>query len=445
VRSIDELASRRRLSPAKSEGVSTFYDFLREPASVRTCNGTACWAAGARPTSAAAHCLGRCYEAPARSDQTSAKIPRLSLSNAPIVLDGVLNGRDLKTLYACPDPETIVRIVEASGLRGRGGAAFPTGRKWRVAAQTPAPHKYVVANGDEGDPGSYIDRLLIEEDPHGVLAGLNACAIAIGAQKGILFVRGEYRSSVPALERAIAEAERQHLLHAGLSIEVHVGAGSYVCGEESALLRAIQGLRAEAQPKPPYPAECGLYGCPTVVQNIETLAVIPWVLQNNRRPGTKAFCLSGAVNRPAVIEADQGIGLADLLTRGGGGAPAGTTWKMALVGGPMGRVVPASAFASVRLSHADLPGMGHGGIVVLDERISAGALAHHLYAFARDESCGNCAPCRVGTAMLAGMKDRARLERLLTTLEMGSLCGFGSGVPRPIRDLLAHFPEEMPC
>lgn len=394
------------------------------------------------------YCLGRCYQAPYSSTELSTPIPMRSIAKEPVVLDRILSRspdyqRTLERLYAVPDGQTILSVLDASGLRGRGGAAYPTGAKWRVAAETSAPTKYVVANGDEGDPGSYVDRLLLEEDPHGVVAGMNACAQVIGATEGIIFVRGEYQSSIASIETAIAEANEAGVLREGFVVRVCMGAGSYVCGEETALLRGIEGLRAEAQPKPPYPAERGLFGAPTVVQNVETLAVIPWVLKTGRRPKTKAFCLSGAVRTPGVVEAVQGITLRTLLEDGGDGPAAGATFKMALVGGPMGRVVPESEF-EVELSYSSLVGMGHGGIVVFDQSVSAGALAQHLYEFAASESCGNCTPCRVGTKRLAQARGRDALERLLTTLEMGSLCGFGLAVPRPIRDLLRHFPEEMP-
>ncbi len=254
-------------------------------------------------------------------------------------------------------------------------------------------------------------------------------------------MRGEYPYAAERVDAAISHARARGLLLPGLSLEIHVGAGSYVCGEETALIASIEGLRAESRPKPPYPAERGLHGCPTVVQNVETLAVVPAVLAG-ARPATKAFSVSGAVVSPGAVEAPLGTPLRTLLEEGAGGAPPGRRWKMALVGGPMGRVVPAHGF-DVPLSFDALPGLGHGGIVVLDETVSAAALAAHLHDFAASESCGACTPCRIGTRLLARMDERPALERLLDTLELGSLCGFGQGVPRPLRDLLAHFPDEL--
>lgn len=445
--SLEEAAHRHGMPRAATRGVQTFYDFLREPTAERVCTGTACWAArGGASTEGVAEvrCLGRCYEAPTRLQQGHFPIPRRALVDEPAIFRHLLGGPPprLEALYALPgSADDILELLDASGLRGRGGAAYPTGAKWRAARTAGGEPKYVVANGDEGDPGSFVDRLLLEDDPHAVLAGMNACAKAVGATHGVVYIRAEYPRAAEVVRAAIGEAERAGVLVPGFHLTVHVGAGSYVCGEETALLRAIEGLRAEASPKPPYPAERGLFGKPTVVQNVETLAVVPWLLATRKKPSTKAFSLSGAVRRPGAVEAELGISLRRLLEEAGGPSE-GARWKMALVGGPMGCVVPASRFDAA-LSYDAMPGMGHGGVVVLDERVSARALAEHLFAFAAAESCGNCTPCRVGTAQLTRAADRPALARLLDTLEMGSLCGFGQSVPRPIRDLLEHFPDEM--
>ncbi|HEX9104664.1 MAG TPA: NADH-ubiquinone oxidoreductase-F iron-sulfur binding region domain-containing protein, partial [Polyangia bacterium] len=425
---------------------------LHAPAGPMVCDGTSCHFAGAALPDGVApvRCLGRCYEPPATSATRPGPIPRRALVEEPVVLrhlvdgDGAADARDDYADYALPDGDTILDAVIASGLRGRGGAAFPTGAKWKVARQTPAPDRFVVANGDEGDPGAYVDRLLLEEDPHAVLAGMVACARAIGARRGVVFIRGEYPLAQARMAEAIADA-RARGLHGSLEVRVVGGHGSYVAGEETALLRAIEGLRAEPSPKPPFPAERGLEGLPTVVQNIETLAAVPWVVRRRRRGDTKAVCLAGAIARPGVVEVRLGTPLGELLARGGGGPAPGRRWKLALVGGPMGRVVPASRF-DTPLSYEALPGMGHAGIVVLDDSVRASALAQHLYDFAAAESCGACTPCRVGSAELSRCRDRASLERLLETMELGSLCGFGQGVPRPLRDLLDCCADELwPC
>lgn len=462
-RAPEEVAQRRGLPLARVLGLRSFYDLLPSAAAPdhrHVCVGTSCWAARyltgtatPLPRSAEVRCLGRCYEAPVdtlgSSDPADPGIDRgrhpiavRSLTDPPIVFRHLFGDvPTLDSLYAPVDPIDALVRLEASGLRGRGGAAFPTAAKWRIARAAQGARKVVIANGDEGDPGSFVDRLLLEQTPHVVLAGMNLCAQVIGATDGIVFIRGEYPEAARKVRRAIAEAAPR--LTPGFTIEVRVGAGSYVCGEETALIKAIEGLRAESQPKPPYPAISGLFGRPTVVQNVETLSLVPWVVATGLRPQSKALSISGAVVRPAAVEAPFDMSLTTVLEDAG--RPLGSHWKMALVGGPMGRLVPAADF-DVLLGYDTLPGMGHGGIVVFDERMSARALVGHLYDFAAAESCGGCAPCRIGTRQLAeggARMSRDALERLLTTLELGSLCGFGQGVPRPIRDLLHAFPDEL--
>jgi NADH-quinone oxidoreductase subunit F len=472
-----EVAARRGLPRASVRGIRSFYDQLQRI--TRVCDGTACHFHGGEllrerleglgPVGEV-RCLGHCYATPAfRSGDKVyacppriavgdwldewgegpspmadiAPIPRLSLAPEPVVLRHLLaESFDPFADYELPDGETILAAVEFAKVNGRGGAAFPTALKWRTARDVPGDVKYVVANGDEGDPGSYVDRLLLEEDPHTVLAGMLACARATGATDGIVYIRAEYPHAQRVMRAAIQAARERGVFGPRFRVEVVSGAGSYVCGEENALLRSIEGRRGEPAPKPPYPTESGLFGKPTVVQNVETLALVPWAVRTGRHADTKAVCLGGAVRRPGVVEVTLGTPLREVLMRGGGGPSEGRRWRMALVGGPMGRVLPERSF-DTPLSYEALPGMGHGGIVVLDETVSPRALAAHLFAFARSESCGNCTPCRVGTARLAQVRDRATLERLLATLEMGSLCGFGSTVPKPARDLLAHFGEEI--
>jgi len=476
--SVEQVAGATGLPRAVVAGVRSCYDLL-EPGP-KVCDGTACHFAGAgalaaelglRDPASGVRCLGHCYAAPAflsggrvfarpaaqsleswvsgwgegsEPHEDLAPLPRESLADPPIVLRNLLPGVRRTRLgeYALPDGPDILAAIADAGLRGRGGAAFPTAAKWEAARDTEGPERFVVANGDEGDPGSYVDRLLLEEDPHAVLAGMLACARVIGAARGFVYVRGEYPRAQAAVREAIHEARAAGRLGVHFDIEVVSGAGAYVCGEETALLRSFEGLRGESQPKPPYPTQRGLFGQPTVVQNVETLAVVPWIARTRRRGGTKAVSLSGAIARPGVVEIPLGTPLRQVLTEAGGGPPAGRRWEMALVGGPMGRVLPEARFDTA-LSYDTLPGLGHAGIVLLDETVTPRALAEHLFAFAAAESCGACTPCRVGTARLRAMPDRPRLERLLETLEMGSLCGFGQGVPRPIRDLLEHFGDRV--
>jgi NADH:ubiquinone oxidoreductase subunit F (NADH-binding) len=473
-----EVVARRGLPLATVAGIRTFYDQWDDAA--RVCDGTACHFEGAaalaeRLESNGAvrrvRCLGHCHSAPAflSGENVFARppaeslddwlaswgegaaplpdlepIPRTSLAETPVVLRHLVAGADAAGIheYDLPDGETILSALEASRLRGRGGAAYPTAAKWRAARDAPGSERFVVANGDEGDPGSFVDRLLLESDPHAVLAGMLACARAIGARRGIVYVRAEYPRAQARVREAIAEARAAGVLGTAFDVELACGAGSYVCGEETALLRSIEGLRGEPRPKPPYPTESGLFGKPTVVQNVETLTVVPWAVRNARPTGTKAVSLSGAVARPGVVEVPLGMPLRRVLDQAGGGPRAGTRWRMALIGGPMGRVLPERLFDRA-ISYEALPGLGHAGIVVLDELVTPRALAEHLFAFARAESCGACTPCRVGTARLERMSDARSLRRLLDTLEAGSLCGFGQGVPRPLHDLLEHFGDEV--
>lgn len=427
---IPEAAAQSGLPEARVRGIAGFYDQLHP--TVSFCTGTACtFARGHTPKGNEIRCIGACYAAPTTTDRRPPPIPRRSLVANPVVLRYVL-GQPRPDPGELPEPDVI--FARVGGLRGRGGAAFPTATKWKSARDTAAPRRFIVANGDEGDPGSYVDRLLLEEDAKGVLVGMALCARAINATEGLVYIRAEYPEAQARMERAITEAT-------WLPIPVRVvrGAGSYVCGEETALLRSIEGLRGEPWPKPPYPAQEGLWGMPTVVQNVETLVVVADHVLGGGGVMTKAFSISGAVREPGIVEAPLGIPLRELLGRGAGG---GDQWKMAVVGGPMGRIVPESEF-DVPLGYDTLPGLGHGGIVVLDERVSPAAVARHLYKFAREESCGNCTPCRVGCAQLASMRDRESLLRLLKTMEMGSLCGFGQGVSRPLHDLLRVWGDEV--
>jgi NADH:ubiquinone oxidoreductase subunit F (NADH-binding) len=470
----EDVASRRGLPLATVAGIRSYYQIL--DTAPRVCDGTACHFQGgdalarrlARGVAiGAVRCLGHCYAAPSFQSGTSVfarpsaetvdswledwgdaapapdlvAIPRRSLAESPVVLRHLVGREAAPDLdeYRLPDGETILRALEAAHLKGRGGATYPTAAKWRAARATPADVRYVVANGDEGDPGSFVDRLLLEEDPHAVLAGMLACARAIGAAHGLVYVRAEYPRAQVCVRAAIREARAAGHLGRGFDVDVVGGAGAYVCGEETALLRSIEGLRGEPRPKPPFPTESGLFGKPTVVQNVETLAIVPWAVRAAR---PKAVSLSGAVARPGVVETPLGMPLRRVLEQAGGGPADGARWRMALIGGPMGRVLPERLF-DTPLSYEALPGLGHAGVVVLDERVTPRALAEHLFAFAREESCGTCTPCRAGTAQLAGIRDAATMRRLLQTMEEGSLCGFGQGVPRPIRDLLEHFGDAV--
>lgn len=380
--------------------------------------------------------------------------------------------RGLVAALAMP-PEEVVELITASGLRGRGGAGYPTGKKWAMLAAHPGGDKFVVANGDEGDPGAYMDRTVMEDDPHRVLEGLMIAAWATGAEHAYLYVRAEYPRAVERLDRAIRAARRHGLLgrdvHGSgfrLDIEVRIGAGAFVCGEETALMASIEGRRGLPRLRPPYPTERGLWGRPTMIGNVETLANVPAILTGGPEafrsvgtpssPGTKVFALAGDLVTTGLIEVPMGIPLRDIVMEIGGGIPDGRAFKAAQTGGPSGGCIPAS--------HLDTPVdyeslralgsiMGSGGLVVMDERVRMPDVARYFMEFCRDESCGKCAPCRAGTVQLhrlleqicagrAGRADLARLEQLCRTVRDASLCGLGQTAPNPVFSTLEHFRDE---
>lgn len=390
---------------------------------------------------------------------------------------GVFEG--LAKALAGMKPDEVLAQVEASGLRGRGGAGFATAQKWRFAAANAktSPEAYVVCNADEGDPGSYIDKYLMERDPFAVLEGMALAGYAIGASRGFVYVRSEYPRSAPALRRAVTEARKAGLLGAdvlgrGFSFDVEVveGAGSYVCGEETALLRSLEGLRGMVTARPPYPADKGLFGRPTIVNNVETLANVGWIVRHGgaayaaigvgKSRGTKAVSLNERFLRPGVYEVPLGTSLARVLFQIGGGMRDGRAIKAVQIGGPLGGILPASML-DVPLGFEELDGvgalLGHGGIVAWDDSVDARDLAVHLFEFCDAESCGKCFPCRIGgrrgleiARRLKEKRERAAVEadlallgELCETLKLGSLCAHGGAIPDPIRSLLRHFPEEM--
>ncbi len=371
------------------------------------------------------------------------------------------------------DPRDVVDAIVASGLRGRGGAGYPTGQKWGLLADARGEHKYDVANGDEGDPGAYMDRTIMEDDPHRVLEGLMIAAYATGADRGYLYVRAEYPRAIERLDRAIRAARRHGLLGRGilgsdftLDIEVRIGAGAFVCGEETALMASIEGRRGLPVLRPPYPTERGLWGDPTMIQNVETLASVPWIVANGAdafraigtpdSPGTKVFALAGDLVDIGLIEVPMGIPLRDIVFSIGGGIPEGRGFKAAQTGGPSGGCIP-EAFLDTPVDYESLRAlgsiMGSGGLVVMDDRVSMPEVARYFMEFCRDESCGKCVPCRTGTVQLHGLlgkicegratrTDLATLESLCRTVRDTSLCGLGQTAPNPVFSTLEHFRDE---
>ena len=368
-------------------------------------------------------------------------------------------------------PEELLAEVTEAEVRGRGGAGFPAGSKWAFARDAPGERKFIVANGDEGDPGSYIDKVLMEAWPDLLVEGMALAGYAVGADHGFVLTRSEYPRSKPALEAAVAQAHRDGHLGAdihgsGFAFDITIveGAGSYVVGEETALLACLQGLRGTVSARPPFPAQRGLHGLPTVVNNVETLCNIPLVARagadglrarsapHSPTSGSKLVCFNERFARPGVYEVAFGTSVRELCEDVAGGLIDGHAIKALQIGGPLGGILPASQLDTpFDFEDLDAVGcmLGHGGIVAFDETTDMRALATHLLHFGAAESCGKCFPCRIGLRraheMFAGdaRVDREKLEALLETLELGSLCAHGGAMPAPIRSLLAHFPEEL--
>jgi NADH-quinone oxidoreductase subunit F len=370
-------------------------------------------------------------------------------------------------------PEEITATIENSGLRGRGGAGFPTGAKWRLAAGQSSEVKYVICNGDEGDPGAFMDRMILESFPYRVIEGLAIAAIAIGAHEGIFYVRHEYPLAVTRLRAAIAEMERRGWLGARLlgadyqlRISVAEGAGAFVCGEETALIASLEGRRGTPRLRPPFPAQSGLWEKPTLINNVETLAAVPWILRNGaqafatigvgRSKGTKVFALAGKVRRGGLIEVPMGMTIRQIVEDIGGGVADERRFKAVQIGGPSGGCVPAR-LADTPVDYESLAAvgaiMGSGGMVVLDDTTCMVDIARYFLRFTQDQSCGKCTFCRVGTRRMldimdricAGKADRTALqslEHLAHQVCGGSLCGLGRTAPNPVLSTLKYFREE---
>ena len=370
-------------------------------------------------------------------------------------------------------PARLLSLVEESGLRGCGGAGYPTGRKWRMVAETDAATKYVICNADESEPGAFKDRVLIEADPHLLIEGLALAAYAIGASEGIIYLRGEYERAAGRLTLAIEQA-----CHAGwlgkkvqgsdftFHLHVHRGAGAYICGEETAMLESLEGRRGEPRLRPPFPTTYGYLGRPTVVNNVETLCHVPAIVDcgaewfrsrgTGTSPGTKLFCISGHVNRPGVVEVPYGVTARALIEDFGGGMSRGTEFKMALCGGAAGTIVPETLL-DVPLdfsSHEAGVSLGSGVIVAIDKSVSVVTLLVWLLHFFETESCGKCTPCRVGTYQARELLQRIdegdgrqgdcdELARLADLLKTTSLCGLGQSVALPINSALEHFRSDF--
>jgi NADH:ubiquinone oxidoreductase subunit F (NADH-binding) len=366
-------------------------------------------------------------------------------------------------------PEHLLSTVEASGVRGRGGAGFPVGRKWRAVAQQPQTPKYVVCNADESEPLVFKDRVLMETNPHQILEGITLAAYAVGAQEAVIYIRGEYVTQAVMLEHAIQEAEAQgylgqRLLGTAFScrIRVHRGAGAYICGEETALLESLQGQRGEPRLRPPYPTTSGYWSLPTVVNNVETFATIPAIVARGATwyrtlgtpttPGTKLYTVLGHVNRPGLFEARYGLTLRQIIEQFGNGMLSGSTFHFALAGGAAGTLVPA-ALLDVPIDYTSAARgvmLGAGAFLICDQSVSPVAMVRELMHFFAAESCGKCTPCRIGTlqarqildCMVAGAEQHGgaeTLRALAEVLEQASFCGLGQSAAWPITSALRHF------
>ena len=510
---IRTVATDYQLPEASVYGIATFYDDLIAPRGkrhVRICTGTACFEAGDADSAqricdglgvgmgevsddgsvsvAETVCLGFCHSSPAVRDNDV-------IDAGPGVIERVIEGTTvqageppMRSLLADPvltqpgtwaglrralaelTPEDLLHVeAKAADLRGRGGAAFPAGNKWEFARNAPGEQKYIVANGDEGDPGSYIDKYLMEQSPELLLEGLALAGYAVGSDQGFVLVRSEYPQSTIILREAVEQAEAENLLGDNIlgsdfsfNVTIVEGAGSYVVGEETALLACLQGLRGTVSARPPFPAERGVYEEPTVVNNIETLCNVPFIaaqgaaafrnLSPGDSAGSKLVCFNSSFVNPGMVEVPFGLSVRELCEEVAGGLKDGAQIKAVQIGGPLGGILPASLldtpFDFDPLAEVGCM-VGHGSILAFDQTTDMRALAQHLLRFGAHESCGKCFPCRIGLQRAYELfsddepVDRESLEELLETLELGSLCAHGSGMPAPIRSLLLHFPDEL--
>lgn len=522
---LDEVARAVRVPAKRAYGAATFYRLLTptlQPVrTVRLCDSVVCWLHGAMRCreaveTALAHdpawevtrsgCLGLCDRAPAawvEGRQCGPLTPENVLQlvsgscggNVPyseprpgetrflLELAGRINPDSLDEAEAAGvwsgwrqalrgTPEQTVAAVDAAGLRGRGGAGFPTARKWRMVAQAPGP-RYVICNADESEPLSFKDRVLLDTNPQAILEGMALAAHAVGAEQGVIYIRGEYEPQAQRMERAIAQAEErgwlgERILGTPFSfrVQVHRGAGAYICGEETALLESLEGKRGEPRTRPPYPASHGWRGRPTLVNNVETLAAVAAIFRRGLdswqawgtppHAGTRLYTALGHLRQPGLFEAPLGLTVRQVIDQFGGGALPDRPLRLALVGGAAGMLIPSAAFdqpLGFPGQSSALPA-GTGAVLACDTSVSPVALLRELMHFFEHESCGQCTPCRIGTAearrtldtLLAGAgapADLDRLHQLAQTLCLTSLCGLGVSAAEPMRSALSHFAADF--
>ncbi len=485
-----EIAEEIKLSDSFVKGSSSFYDFLNAEEKAHdtlVCQGTACMVNGSSSEvlkqykkCGKAMCVGHCYQGGALLKRDSdgrlssfchtqqgleqKDIPVYGLAESNILTS---KPASIEALYQTAlENQNIPLELEHSKLRGRGGGGFLFAFKCEQMAKTTSKDKYIVCNADEGDPGAFSDRYLLEEQPHKVMAGMYAAGIAAGANTGYLYIRYEYPEAITAVEHAIkAFNALDDSISKHFSFRIVPGAGSYVCGEETALLNSIEGLRPEVRTRPPYPATYGLWGRPTIVSNVETFANIPWILQNGgdafaaigtqESKGTKLISLDSQFNKPGLYEVDFGYAFEQLIYTDAGGFNVDV--KALQVGGPLGSIVATESIDKFTLDFESFQtqgfALGHAGIIAIPSTFPMLKFMHHIFAYMADESCGKCTPCRLGTAKAEilindaitkkSLMDGVFLEELLSLLETTSLCALGGGIPLPIRNIINQFEEEL--
>ncbi len=409
-----------------------------------------------------------------------AKQKRVALRNCGVInpesIDEYIGMDGYAALGKClteMKPEDVIKVIMDSGLRGRGGGGFPTGLKWSFTAKNQADQKYVVCNADEGDPGAFMDRSVLEGDPHCIVEAMTICGYATGASEGYVYVRAEYPIAVARLQKAIDDARAYGLLGKDIfgsgfdfDLFIRLGAGAFVCGEETALMTSIEGNRGEPRPRPPYPAVKGLFGKPTTENNVETFANVPQIILNGaeffntmgteKSKGTKVFALGGKINRTGLVEIPMGTTLREVIEEIGGGIPNGKTFKAAQTGGPSGGCLPASML-DIEIDYDNLVAqgamMGSGGLIVMDEDTCMVDIAKFFLEFTVDESCGKCTPCRIGTKRLyeilekitkgqGTLEDLDEMETLCNYIKDNSLCGLGQTAPNPVLSTYKRFKDE---
>jgi len=470
---------------ARHDAASSFYHLAHTPLQGKACQGLACFVARhenpARWEQACAqkerlYCLGKCYTGPAATSDKSR--PRIAVhSKQPVVLERIVAG-GARTLQAyggykalervrSQPPEETIKLLEAANLRGRGGAGFPAGRKWRAVFSQPAGQKYVIANADEGDPAAYIDRFIIEDDPHVMIEAMAIAGHAVGASKGYIYLRKEYPNAIRILGKALAEAHAAGYLSEKFGLELFEGHGAYICGEETALLNSIEGKRPEVRARPPYPTEKGLWDKPTIVNNVETFANIPWIVNHgadayralgfSKSQGTKAVSLNSLFKRPGLYEVDFGCTVRYIVEELGGGLKDGTL-KGLIIGGPLAGILPPNlldtnfGFEELRAVGAMV---GHGGILAFDEHTSIAELVNHVFSFGAYESCGKCTPCREGGLRVeqifaramregrAATAERKECDEINAALLATSLCGLGTGMGEFMQSAVRYYGKEL--